>query len=44
MSEEDLERAIEKIKRLKGPKRRLMIKAVVKYVDAMAGEVDERGT
>ena len=44
MSERDLERAVEKIKRLKGQKKRLMIKAVVNYVDAMAGEVDERGT
>ena len=44
MSERDLERAMEKVKRLKGPKKRLMIKAVVNYVDSMAGEADEPET
>ena len=44
MSERDLERAMEKVKKLKGPKKRLLIKAVVNYVDSMVGEVDEPGT
>ena len=44
MSEKDLERAIEKIRRLTGPKKKLMIKAVVNYIDRMVGRVDERGT
>ena len=42
MNEKDLDRAVEKIKRLKdGEKKRLLIKAVVHYIDKMIGEVDE---
>ena len=43
MSERDLERAFERIRRLKGPKKRLLIKAVVNYIDSMTGEDDGRG-
>ena len=42
MSERDLERAVEKVRRLKeGEKKRLMIKAVVNYINSMIGDVGE---
>jgi len=41
MSEKELDEAVKKIKKLKGEKKRLMIKAVVNYVKSMAGEADE---
>ena len=39
--EKELDRAVEKVKKLKGEKKRLMIKAVVNYIKRMAGDVDE---
>jgi len=42
MSEKELERAVEKVKKLEGEKKRLMIKAIVNYINSMACEVDER--
>lgn len=41
LGDKDLEKALEKLKKLKGEKKRLVIKAVVNYIDSMAGEVDE---
>jgi len=41
MSEKELERAVEKVKKLEGEKKRLMIKAIVNYINSMTGEVDE---
>lgn len=38
MSEDELERAMEKVKNLQGEKKRLMIKAVVHYVQSMIGD------
>jgi len=42
MSEKDLERAINRVKRLKeGEKKRLIIKAIVNYINSMIGGNDE---
>ena len=42
MSEKELERAVEKVKRLReGVKKRLMIKALVNYIDSMIGETED---
>ena len=42
MSEKRLDRAVEKVKRLKeGEKKRLIIKAVANYIDAMLGDAHE---
>ena len=42
MSERDLDRAVDKVKRLQeGEKKRLMIKAVVNYINSMIGDVGE---
>ena len=41
MSERDLERAVNRVKKLKGEKKRLIIKAVVNYINSMIGDVDE---
>lgn len=41
MSEKELDEAVEKVKKLKGLKRRLMIKAVINYIHSMIGEEDE---
>lgn len=41
MSERELDRAVDRVKRLKGEKRRLTIKAVVNYINAMIGGRDE---
>ena len=39
MSEKDLDRAVNRVKSLKeGEKKRLMIKAVVNYIESMIGE------
>ena len=38
MNEKDLDRAVARVKKLKGEKRRLMIKAVVNYINSMIGE------
>lgn len=41
MREKDLDRAVERVKNLKeGEKRRLIIKAVVNYINSMIGDVD----
>lgn len=42
MSEKQLDEAVERVKRLKGEKRRLMIKAVCHYIEAMIGEEHNR--
>ena len=43
MNEKDLDRAVNRVKRLReGEKKRLLIKAVVHYIDKMIGEGDER--
>ena len=42
LGDKDLERALEKLKKLKGEKKRLVIKAVKNYIDAMVGDVDGR--
>ena len=44
MSERDLAEALERLRKVREPKRRMIIKAVVNYIHSMAGEVDERGT
>jgi len=42
MSEKDLEKAINRVKRLKeGEKKRLIIKAIVNYIDSMIGDSDD---
>jgi len=44
LSEKELERAVNRVKRLKeGAKKRLIIKAVTRYIDSMIGdsEADE---
>jgi len=41
MSEKELDKALEKIKKLEGERKRLMIKAVVNYIDSMVGEDNE---
>ena len=41
MSVRDLDRAVDRVKRLEGEKKRLMIKAVVNYINSMIGEFDE---
>lgn len=38
----ELERALKKLGKLKGEKRRLMIKAVCHYIEAMIGEEHNR--
>ena len=38
MNEKDLDRAVDRVKKLKGEKRRLMIKAVVHYINSMIGD------
>jgi len=39
MSEKQLDEAVDRVKRLKeGEKKRLLIKAVTRYIDAMIGE------
>ena len=40
MNEKALDEAVERVKNLKGEKRRLMIKAVINYINSMIGEVD----
>ena len=41
MNEKDLYRAVNRVKNLKeGEKKRLMIKAVVNYINSMLGETD----
>lgn len=37
-SEAELDRAVARVKRLKGEKRHLMIKAVVNYINSMIGD------
>ena len=39
--EKKLDKAVAKVKKLKGEKKRLMIKAVVNYIESMAGETGE---
>lgn len=42
MSEKDLDRAVDRVKRLReGEKRRLIIKAVTRYINSMIGDRDE---
>ena len=42
MNERDLDEAVDRVKRLReGQKKRLLIKAVVHYIDKMIGEGDE---
>ena len=40
MSEKALDEAVDKVKKLKGQKKKLIIKAVINYIDAMIGDVD----
>ena len=37
-ADKDLEKTLEKLRKLKGEKKRLMIKAVTRYIEAMIGE------
>ena len=42
MNEKDLDRAVNRVKRLKdGEKKQLMIKAVVNYINSMIGDAGE---
>jgi len=38
LGDKDLEKTLEKLRKLKGEKKRLMIKAVTRYIEAMIGE------
>lgn len=39
MGEKQLDEAVDRVKRLReGPKKRLLIKAVINYIDSMIGE------
>lgn len=38
MSQKDLDEAVERVKKLKGEKRRLLIKAVINYINSMIGD------
>ena len=41
LGDKDLEKSLEKLKKLKGEKKRLVIKAVANYIDAMIGDQGE---